>query len=1120
MMGGLGRLLLCVVALWPVAVSADDYVFVFHSGSTATVCRADDLDFIAAPEVGPGAVAAIGVPDPDQITSLLKIYVLRTDSVVVLNPGFPFAVRKTFFLQTAINHGERSAFLTPNGRQLIVAAGDFLHVFDAVDPAEPGFRSLDMGGHITGVTATSDSDRAYVITEGSMEVRTVALMTDLPQVLAGPLDLPEIPKAIGSAPNASGIYAASDTSVFEIDPLAFEITATIPTELEGPKTLDFDPEPPVASAFVVAGTRVGFVDLLSAEPGRVFSAGVEITEVIAPGDGSVYGMFGEAGAVVRANIATGAIATVQDPDTAAAFPLPAVDLEVGPGGKSVVIAFGDTGLLVRMDVSGVVKEAEVIPPSPPTGIAVITELAPFVGRIETYGGDRQFAAPGARLRKPLAVRLTGLDGKNVAGRGITFSSDEFGAVLLPTMAETNLLGVAYTLVTVPGLDPFEVEARFSPGAAPAVFDVNVGGEGLSGLKKLGGDYQAVEGGEPLSLPLIVEATIDREPVGGLGLMVLPSFGVTCPAAVETDFMGIAEINCTAPEVAIDQFVAVNVEDTIGRSLDDPFRIKVVPEEGDLPNRFFITSTQPIAGVGGETIPGAVMGRVLTAEGFFGTDTGVSITSPDDIFIDTPLAISNETGEVSTGVTLGCSLGPGAITATLLAPSGVTRMIPFMTMTGAPATLTKTRGDLQTGMAGAVLNGPGQGLFAELKDACGNPISSEPIVWEVSPPDGATFANVFPRTNDAGEVFAFVRLGNQPGPVALTATTGGLSTTFNLTIGAPATLMREAGGDGQLISIGEAATFPLVVELLGDSADPVEGLAVDFTITEGSGSLTSNQATSNTLGRASVGVIAGALLGPLTVEARAGDLVFVFRLTVVGRTPFVSSVGFVNSGSFLVGFVPGGGGTIFRIGLMEGVDGIVVPDTFPFPLELRGVKVFVNGVQVPIIAIANVNGQEQINIQVPFETPAPADRIEVIICNNGAQDSFFVQTFRTQPGLFEIPFAEGLFVAAIDLDFRVVGPNNPVEPGSIFSLFLTSMGPTTPAVGTNVPGGVPPAVTVETPQVLINGQPVQVLGSFYAPGLITGYQLNIVASDLPLGIYPIQVIAGGVASKESLVFIEP
>ena len=585
-------------------------------------------------------------------------------------------------------------------------------------------------------------------------------------------------------------------------------------------------------------------------------------------------------------------------------------------------------------------------------------------------------------------------------------------------------------------------------------------------------------------------------------------------------MGIAEIDCTTAMTTLEHFATVDVEDTLGRSLDEPFRFKVVAEEEDLPNRLLITSVQPITGVVGETIPGAVIGRLLTAEGFFGTNTGVDITSPDDIFIETPLAISDETGNISTSVTLGCTLGPGTITATLRAPSGVMAMIPFAATTGAPISLTKTRGDMQSGMAGQILNGPGQSLLAELKDACGNPIASEPVEWEVSPAGGATFENVFPRTNDSGQLFAVVKLGDQPGPVALTARTGGLSTTFNLSIVGPATVMQEVDGDGQLIALGQAAGFPLVVELLSGTGDPVPNLAVDFTITGGSGSLTLDQAISDTLGHASIGVMAGNLLGPLTVEARSGTLLVIFRLTVVGRTPFVSSVGFVNSGSFLVGFAPGGGGTIFGTGLMEGVDGIVVPDTFPFPLSLRGVKIFVDGVQVPIIALANVNGQEQINIQVPFETPAPADGIEVIICNNGAQATFAVQTFRAQPGLFETIFPEGRFIAALDLDFRPVGPDNPVEPNSVVSLFLTGMGPIDPALGTNVPGTVPPALTVETPQVLINGQPVQVLGSFYAPGLITGFQINIVASDLPLGIYPIQVIAGGVASQESLIFFGP
>ena len=345
----------------------------------------------------------------------------------------------------------------------------------------------------------------------------------------------------------------------------------------------------------------------------------------------------------------------------------------------------------------------------------------------------------------------------------------------------------------------------------------------------------------------------------------------------------------------------------------------------------------------------------------------------------------------------------------------------------------------------------------------------------------------------------------------------MSTTFHLNIVGQAAELRGTDGDGQLVAVGAPAGLPLSVELVSAANEGIPGRQVDFTITEGVGSLTSNQVTTNTQGRASVGVMAGDRLGPLTVEARFGELVFVFRLTVVGRTPEVSAIGFVNSGSFFVGFVPGGGGSIFGVNLMEGVEGVVPADSFPFPLVLRGVKVFVNGIQVPIIAIANINGQEQINIQLPFEIPAPSDRVEVTICNNGANATFFAQTFRAQPGLFEIPLSGGSFVAAIDLDFRVIGPDNPAEAGTTVSLFLTGMGLTNPPVGTNVPGGVPPAVTVEEPVVLLNDEPVTVLGSFYAPGLITGYQIIIVLPpDLAFGFHTIEVIAGGVSSQEALI----
>ena len=109
MMGVLARLLLCLGVLWPLALPADDHVFVFHAGNTATVYRAGSLALVGTPEVGPGAVAAIGVPNPEQLQSLLKVYVLCSDTVVELSPNPPFAVRDTFSLQAAIDLGERSA---------------------------------------------------------------------------------------------------------------------------------------------------------------------------------------------------------------------------------------------------------------------------------------------------------------------------------------------------------------------------------------------------------------------------------------------------------------------------------------------------------------------------------------------------------------------------------------------------------------------------------------------------------------------------------------------------------------------------------------------------------------------------------------------------------------------------------------------------------------------------------------------------------------------------------------------------------------------------------------------------------------------------------------------------
>jgi uncharacterized protein (TIGR03437 family) len=54
-------------------------------------------------------------------------------------------------------------------------------------------------------------------------------------------------------------------------------------------------------------------------------------------------------------------------------------------------------------------------------------------------------------------------------------------------------------------------------------------------------------------------------------------------------------------------------------------------------------------------------------------------------------------------------------------------------------------------------------------------------------------------------------------------------------------------------------------------------------------------------------------------------------------------------------------------------------------------------------------------------------------------------------------------------------------------------------------------------VTIDGVEQQVIGSFYAPGLISGYQVNIIIGpNVEVGDRLMQLIAGGVASQQTII----
>jgi hypothetical protein len=114
--------------------------------------------------------------------------------------------------------------------------------------------------------------------------------------------------------------------------------------------------------------------------------------------------------------------------------------------------------------------------------------------------------------------------------------------------------------------------------------------------------------------------------------------------------------------------------------------------------------------------------------------------------------------------------------------------------------------------------------------------------------------------------------------------------------------------------------------------------------------------------------------------------------------FIGQSATVNAAGFATGVAPGSIATIFGTGLTRGVNGVVQTPSGPLPYTLRGSSVLVNGIPTPIFGIANINGQEQINFQVPWEIqgePIPPQAgliritvtkdpsVSIVVANNGA-----------------------------------------------------------------------------------------------------------------------------------------
>ena len=179
---------------------------------------------------------------------------------------------------------------------------------------------------------------------------------------------------------------------------------------------------------------------------------------------------------------------------------------------------------------------------------------------------------------------------------------------------------------------------------------------------------------------------------------------------------------------------------------------------------------------------------------------------------------------------------------------------------------------------------------QLRDAGGNPVAAQSVVVNVNiATGGGAITSSTSSTNAAGlATFAGLTLTGTAGPRTLQFTSGGLlsvtSSTVNLTSGAPATVLYDAG-NLQSTQAGTPVTIAPSVLVKDAGGFPVPNTPVVFAVASGGGSATGASTTTNASGIATVGSwTLGTVAGANTLTATAGAASITFTATGTSGSP--------------------------------------------------------------------------------------------------------------------------------------------------------------------------------------------------------------------------------------------
>jgi uncharacterized protein (TIGR03437 family) len=320
--------------------------------------------------------------------------------------------------------------------------------------------------------------------------------------------------------------------------------------------------------------------------------------------------------------------------------------------------------------------------------------------------------------------------------------------------------------------------------------------------------------------------------------------------------------------------------------------------------------------------------------------------------------------------------------------------------------------------------------------------------------------------------------------------------------------------------GNPVNGDLLLKVVDQYGAPVPNYPVKVSNSFGDGTVTGGDGQTDSLGIS----FATATVGGPGYQSFTADIgnPAIFSIFFDGRAfepPTVDPSGVVNGASFVKnqqGFAPGSYLSLFGTGLSEVTRLFYTPY---LPLSLANVSVSFDvpsdNVSVPASVVYVSPGQ--LNIQIPWELAGyTSAQMKVSIgLTSSAVMTVPINTY--SPGFFEYLTGGQSYLAAQDASYRMIGPSNPAQGGSIILLYSNGLGPVTTPIPSGQPTPNQQITTTVTPQVTIGGKPAQVVFSGLSPQSIGLYQVNVkVPTGLSPGNQTVKMSINGVDAKDAVI----